>query len=274
MNKTTIALMLDLSKAFDTIEHTIMLSKHELFGVWGVCLDWFRSYLENRQMRVRCRVTSSQSEVRSTNHIVNYETPKGSCLGPLIFLIFVNDMKLHLSDVESIQFVDDTMILFGHKNKTYLKYCVECELEVLDDWFRANKLTLNVDKSVFLVFNRNGCDDLTSLKLGNGIIKRVTSTKFLGTWVDDQLNWKEHVNRLITKLKCGLGMLQRSSTLLNLRAMKLLYYGQIQSHLCYSIGIWGPMLSASQLLELSKIQRRCVRLMKPSIPTDVAFKEL
>ena len=89
--------------------------------------------LENRQMRVKCRVTSTQGEILSGNHTVNYGTPQGSCLGPLIFLIFVNDMQLHLTDVESVQFADDTTIIFGHRNVNYLKFCVERELEVLND---------------------------------------------------------------------------------------------------------------------------------------------
>ena len=245
-NKSTIAVMLDLSKAFDTIEHRIMIQKLELFGVWGVCLDWFRSYLENRQMRVKCRVTSSQGETVSEYHTVNYGTPQGSCLGPLIFLIFVNDMRLHLTDVDSVQFADDTTILFGHRNDNYLKYCVERELETLSDWFRANKLTLNVDKSVFLMFNRKGQRSINQLKLGDSLINRVSSTKFLGTWVDDQLNWKTHMSRLLSKLKCGLGMLQRSSDLLSTKAKKLLYYGQV----CHAIRM--NMVFGSQVGVYSK----------------------
>ena len=221
--KSTITVMLDLSKAFDTIEHHIMLQKLELYGVRGTCLNWFKSYLANRQMRVKCKVTSTQEVVRSESYIVNYGTPQGSCLGPLIFLIFVNDMQLHLSDVESVQFADDTTIIFGHRNITYLKYCVERELEVLSDWFRANKLTLNVDKSVFMLFNRGPLHcDINNLKLGDEIIKRVKSTKFLGLWVDEQLNWKEHLSRLKGKMKCGLGMLIRSNLHLTTRAKKLL----------------------------------------------------
>ena len=169
--KVTISVMLDLSKAFDTIEHGIMLQKLELYGVRGVCLDWFRSYLENRQMYVKCKVTSTQGDVLSDSQTVNYGTPQGSCLGPLIFLIFVNDMQLHLNDVESVQFADDTTILFGHRNLNYLKYCLERELEILSDWFRANKLTLNVDKSVFMVFSRSGKCDIQELRLGDELIK-------------------------------------------------------------------------------------------------------
>ena len=272
--KSTISVMLDLSKAFDTIEHSIMLQKLELFGVRGVCLNWFRSYLENRRMRVRCNVTSSQNNMVSEYHTVNYGTPQGSCLGPLIFLIFVNDMQMHLTEVESIQFADDTTILFSHRNEIYLQYCIERELSTLSDWFKANKLTLNVDKSVFLLFNRSGRKQIEQLKLGDDVIRRVSNTKFLGTWIDDHLNWKTHMSKLLGKLKCGLGMLQRSRDLLSKRAKKLLYFGQVHSHLCYGIGVWGPMLSAGQLAELNCIQRKCIRQIDCSVSVGEAYSKL
>ena len=206
--------------------------------------------------------------------MVNYGTPQGSCLGPLIFLIFVNDMRLHLTDVDSVQFADDTTILFGHRNENYLKYCVERELATLSDWFRANKLTLNVDKSVFLLFNRKGHGNIKQLKLGDSLINPVSSTKFLGVWMDDQLNWKTHLNKLLSKLKCGLGMLQRSRELLSLKAKKLLYYGQLHSHLCYGLGVWGPMLSVGQTTQLCTLQRKCSRLIDSSLSTSETFKKL
>ena len=144
---------------------------------------------------------------------------------------------------------------------------MERELEILSDWFRANKLTLNIDKSVFLMFNRKGQRNINQLTLGASLINCVSSTKFLGTWIDDQLNWKTPVSKLLSRLKCGLGMLQRSTKLLSTKAKKLLYYGQIHSHLCYGLGIWGHMLSAGQLSELSAVQRKCVRLIDNT--TDV-----
>ena len=266
--------MLDLSKAFDTIEHSIMLQKLELFGVRGCVLNWFRSYLENRRMRVRCNVTSSQNNMVSEYHTVNYGTPQGSCLGPLIFLIFVNDMQMHLTEVESIQFADDTTILFSHRNEIYLQYCIERELSTLSDWFKANKLMLNVDKSVFLLFNRSGRKQIEQLKLGDDVIRPVSNTKFLGTWIDDHLNWKMHMSKLLGKLKCGLGMLQRSRDLLSKRAKKLLYFGQVHSHLCYGIGVWGPMLSAGQLVELNYIQRKCIRQIDCSVSVGEAYSKL
>ena len=176
-------------------------------------------------------------------------------------------MQLHLSDVESVQFAEDTTIIFGHQNITYLKYCVERELEVLSDWFRANKLTLNVDKSVFILFNRGPLHcDINDLKLGNKTIKRVKETKFLGLWVDEQLNWKSHLRRLKGKIKCGLGMLIRSNLHLTTRAKKLLYYGQVHSHLCYGLGVWDPMLNEGQINELKTLQNKCLKLVASSLP--------
>ena len=121
-------MLLDLSKAFDTIEHSIMLEKLALYGIRGNALSCFKSYLSGRSLRVKCRTVSSATNQTSEEYCVDYGTPQGSCLGPLIFLIFVNDLHLHLHDAECVQFADDTTLLFKHKNMCYLQFCVENKL--------------------------------------------------------------------------------------------------------------------------------------------------
>ena len=125
-NKMNMAcVLLDLSKAFDTIKHKIMLRKLETYGIRGNALTWFHSYLTGRTLRVKCRTISSPTSQTSEEYAVTYGTLQGSCLGPLIFLIFVNDLHLHLQESECIQFADDTTLIFKHRSLRYLHYCIE-----------------------------------------------------------------------------------------------------------------------------------------------------
>ena len=124
----TVALFLDLSKAFDTLEHKVLLDKMYRHGIRGNSLNWFKSYLENRKIRVKCQVASSGKLEYSDYQVVNYGTPKGSCLGPLIFLIFTNNLHQYLNHCESILFVDDTTLYKTHRNLNYLKWCIQDDM--------------------------------------------------------------------------------------------------------------------------------------------------
>ena len=151
---------------------------------------------------------------------INYGTPQGSCLGPLIFLIFCNDLRLHLDFMECLQFADDTTMIYSHKNPTYLAYCIETDLTNVQDWFCANKLTLNVKKTVYMKFHRKNCQTSNlNLELNGVTIPRVQSTKFLGTWIDDTLTWKCHISNTVTKLNTKLGLLYQSKHFLTTHAM-------------------------------------------------------
>ena len=228
--------LLYLSKAFDTKDHAIMLEKLALYGIRGNALTWLKSYLTDRKLRVKCRTISSISSQTSREYSVEYGTPQGSSLGPLIFLIFVNDLHLHLHDAECVQFADDTTLLFRHKNIHYLRFCIESELAQIQDWFNANKLTLNVSKCSYLLFTSNSHrNNNFNLSLNNVSIPPVRSAKLLGTWIDDRLAWDIHVKTLLIKLKCGLGMLQRSQNVLTSKVKQLLYFGQLHSNLCYCL---------------------------------------
>ena len=151
-NLHTVSVFLDLSKAFDTLDPKILIKKLEKYGLRGVVLNWFESYLMNRQLRVKCKVTKENKTQYSNLYDVEYGAPQGSCLGPLLFLLFTNDLYLNIEHCSAILFADDTTVYKSHRNTRYLKWCVEQDLTIISDWFKANKLTLNLEKTEYMFF--------------------------------------------------------------------------------------------------------------------------
>ena len=262
LGKETVTLMLDLSKAFDTLQHSVVFQKLEKYGLRGPCLEWFKSYLTNRSLQVKC-VDHHGNTILSERKQCNYGTPQGSCMGPLLFLIFCNDLHLNLQFLNSIQFADDTTVYISHRSRSYIKFCLSSDLEAIQDWFRANSLTLNLDKTVLLYFGRGRSKPLDNIEIGSHKLKAATSTKFLGLWIDNKLKWREHVQKLLTKLQAKKALLQRSKHLLTTHAKRILYFAQIQSNLTYGLLIWGSMITKEDFQKLEKIQNKCVQLIEP-----------
>ena len=166
-------------------------------------------------MRVKCKVDITGNVEYSDTYNIDYGTPQGSCLGPLLFLIFCNDINLHLDFMNVIQFADDTTLYLSNKNLKYLQWCIECDVRSIIDWFRANKLTLNLSKTIYLVFNPPGCKKTSvELEFGDVKLKSSAATKFLGVRIDSSLNWNEHLKQLMIKLKRNLGLLKKLEKLL------------------------------------------------------------
>ena len=178
-------------------------------------------------------------------------------------MIYNNDLYRHLLFCNSILFADDTTIYFSHKDLRYLEWCVAEDLTILADWFKANKLTLNLVKSTFILFKHcNKNIMLENLKFDNCSIPRSTSTKFLGIIIDEKLNWHEQFNSLTLKIKCNIHLLRMSRNFINKHTAKLIYYGHIFSHINYCISVWGNMIPNTSLNRLQKLQDKCIDLIE------------
>ena len=206
-------------------------------------------------------------------HDINIGTPQGSCLGPLIFLIFCNDLCLNLEFCSAILFADDTTIYKSHRSLKYLKWCIIHDMTPLCDWFKANQLSLNGSKSVGMLFLKTK-NKIHGMKVGNIDIKFVDQTKFLGVWIDNKLNWKYHIDKVITKVRQNMNLLQLGKKILNVHAKRIIYFAQIQSDITYGLSVWGNMISATTITRLQKLQNKCINLITGQGATMNKFASL
>ena len=185
-----------------------MLAKLEHYGVRGNSLQWFKSYLSNREQFVQFNGHCS-----STKRIV-CGVPQGSILGPLLFLLYINDLCEASDALEFILFADDTNVFFSHKNPELLMHKVNIELCKLTCWLQANKFSLNNKKTKFIVFRprqKRLTLDNFAVKLCDTNIERVKEVVFLGVILDEHLSWKSHIAHLSSKVSRSIGIIYKSS---------------------------------------------------------------
>ena len=148
-NEFTMGVFLDVSKAFDTVDHVILLQKLEHYGIRGVALDWFKNYLTGRTQFVKYKTTNSNSLS------IKCGVPQGSVLGPLLFLLCINDITKCSQILSFILFADDTNLFLNHHDVMILYKIMNQELEKVTAWLTANKLSLNINKTIFIIFKSN-----------------------------------------------------------------------------------------------------------------------
>ena len=257
----TLALFIDLSKAFDTVDHNILLEKLDKYGIRGVAKEWYKSYLTNRQMRVKCCVSSTGKLEYSNYRPLTYGAPQGSCLGPLIFLLFTNDLYKQIENCNPILFADDTTLYKTHRNLNYLKWCLEDDMTRLTDWFRANKLSMNVGKTVCVLFQKDPTPKTVTLNVDGTEIQSLKEVKFLGMWLDTQLNWSNHIEKLIIKISRNSNLIKYNKNTMPQDTKLLIYHSHVLSHIQYGLILWGNNASSTQINRIQRIMNRCERFI-------------
>lgn len=256
-HEISVGVFLDLSKAFDCVNHEILLRKLEHYGIRGIALNWFRDYLSNRKQLV------FYNNVSSELLDISCGVPQGSILGPLLFIIYINDIVNCSKVLHFILFADDTNIFYSSSDLSGFIDTVNGELAQLAEWFRANKLSLNIKKTNYILFgNRIRVDSLstTCITIDGVSVSRVSSTKFLGVIVDESLNWKQHVAHVSSKVSKSIGVINRVRYILSRELLLLLYQTMIYPHLLYCNVIWGNA-NQTTLYPLVCLQKRAVRVI-------------
>ena len=241
----------------DTLDHDILHNKMNLYGIRGVILDLFRSYLSNRVQYVVIDGVPSETKCLKCG------VPQGSILGPLLFLIYMNDL-CHTSDFfKYILFADDTSIFMSHKDPYALQLIANKELTKISEWLYMNKLSINTSKTNFMMFsNRNIDVNNITINLAGSKIEHVSSLKFLGITIDHKLTWKDHINVTCNKISKNIGILYRLKSLPT-PILKMIYNAIIAPFFEYGLPVWGSA-AITHLDRLFKLQKRAMRIISHS----------
>ena len=253
---------LDLKKAFDTIDHSIILRKLQFYGIEQESLKWFQSYLDDRKQV--CCVNGHMSNSRS----VSCGVPQGSNLGPLLFLIYINDLPNCLSTASPRMFADDTNVSLASSTLFELENMLNQELQNLNIWLKVNKLSLNIAKTEFMIIGSRqrlnvNVDGHINISINDQPIKKVNETETLCMTIDQHLTWSKPVEEKSKKISSAIGALKRIRPFITIDVANKIYKAIIQPHLDYCSMVWDG-LGVTLLDKIQKLQNRAARIITQS----------
>ena len=269
LSKKQIALLLfiDFSKAFDMVDHDILLDKLEHYGIRGMANIWFRSYLSDRKQFV------SITNETSCKLPLKYSVPQGSILGPLLFIIYINDIPNINKLAKFILYADDANIIITGSHISEIATSFNELSQNLVQWVSANELALNIRKTNYMLFTRARNLNLDSFapKIANIPIERKRVARFLGVLVDDRLTWSNQISAIKTKMSRFIGTLYKLKSTLPLTVRLTIYNSLVQSHLNYCSLLWGTSCK-SNIEKLFIAQKKAIRGIMPGF-TNYFYKD-
>ena len=272
-NRVVCGVFVDFQKAFDTVNHNILLNKLSHYGIRGNVNNWFRSYLQDRKQYVS--ILGFNSAYSTLHHGV----PQGSVLGPLLFLIYINDLHKAIKFSTVYHFADDTNLLRIDNSYNTIQSHVNQDLKCLYKWLLANKISLNIAKTELIFFKKTLSPNPPAnlkIKLNGAKLYPKSSIKYLGIQLDDTLSGLSHCTQLLPKLRRANGMLARTRHHLPTSEVLSIYYATFASHLNYGCQVWtqhpNPLLNKIEVLQ--KNAMRIITFSEYKAHTNPLFKAL
>jgi len=252
----------DLDKAIDCVNHTILISKLEFYGITGKHDKLCKFYLTNRYQRIPL-YNENGNITTSTWAKIEHGVPQGSILGPLLFLTFINDLPKFVNDKSvPIVFADVTSILLSHSNPTDFNNNINTVSKILNERFKQNLLSLNFTKTQFTNFTtKNNNQTEININYNNKFIPTITYKKFLSLTVDCSLTWINHIDLLIKKKSTTCYLIRNIKPYLSISTLKSIYHSFFRSFISYGIMFWG---NSSQNSVIFKMHKRVNRIMMGS----------
>jgi hypothetical protein len=250
------AIILDFSKAFDTVSHPKLLSKLKASGISSQIITWIQCWLTQRTQSVQIQGQTSDPA------LVTSGVPQGSVLGPLLFIIYINDITACVSTRNSLRLFADDALLFGPQGQT-----LQNDLECLANWSQDWQMTFNANKCKVISFAKSNSTNEHMYLLGNDKLERVRAIKYLGVWLTSDLDWSEQVNQVSNKTMRILGMLRRSMRRGTIAAKLTMYKTLIRPVLEYASCSWSPYRTTQQN-QLERAQRKAIRWATGLKPRD------